>query len=232
MRGLTCAVLAAACALAAVACGDEDDEPETIPQSQLPELEPEDFICTEDDVPATFEYEVLSSGAVSDEEAASFSPEPEQRVVDYQEWGRVDGQFAAFSSEERADEAEEVAYFECAIDRYEDQAGARRALDAIAAALPERAEIALEGRGFVEISVEEIPSPQIGDETAAVSGTALKDGQPFQFFAVIFRRYNMVGYSLSAAPEKFSFVEDAANITALMVRLLDERVEEFEDERD
>ncbi|HET9199495.1 MAG TPA: hypothetical protein VFO84_00780 [Dehalococcoidia bacterium] len=212
-------------------CDPNDDDSEPTPDPRLDiEFEPADLICTEDDIPPSFEYEAVVSGEVDDEEAAAGSADPDERREQFERWGREGGQFAAFSSEQQADEPDEVAYVECGIDRYETIAGAEAAFFTLSRGLEERAQQSLESQGFEEVAFEDIPSPQIGDETAAVSGTASKDGQPFEFFAVTFRRLNMVGYSLSVAPERFSFVEDAANITAQMVKLMDDELEDAEEE--
>ena len=213
------------------ACGDAAGEPEPTPDPRLRiEFEPADLICTEDDIPPSFEYVTLASGEIDDDAAAERSADPAERRDQFERWGREGGQFAAFSSESQADETEEIAYVECGIDRYETIAGAEAAFFTLSRDLEERAELGLEGQGFEEIQFVEIPAPQIGDETAAASGTASKEGQPFAFFAVTFRRLNLVGYSLSAAPERFSFVEDAANITAQMVKLMDDELEEAEED--
>lgn len=190
---------------------------------------PSEFICNEEDVPPAFEYEVLDSGDISAEQAAAGAADPEERLRQYEDWGQVDAQFAAFSSEHLAEEPEGIAYFECGLERYEEIAGARRAFTTLSGALNQRVLQGLEAGGYTEVGFIAIPSPQIGDATEAVSGTALKDGAVFEFFAVTFRRLNMIGYSLSAALEMFSFVEDAANISALMVRLVDEKIEELEE---
>ena len=223
--------LAVAGVLFLAGCDDSDEDPEPIPDPRLDiTFEPADLICTEDDIPPAFEYEVVTSGDLADEEAAAESPEPDERREQFERWGREVGQFAAFSSEGQADEAEEVAYVECGIDRYQTISGAEGAFFTLSRALEERTELGLEDEGFDEVEFVDIPAPQIGDETAAVSGTASKDDQPFEFFAVTFRRLNLIGYSLSAAPERFSFVEDAANITAQMVKLMDEELEEAEED--
>jgi hypothetical protein len=217
--------------LALTGCDQKDEDPEPTPDPRLDiQFEPADLICTEDDVPPAFEYEVIASGDVDDDQAAGRSVEPEQRLEQFERWGRQSGQFAAFSSEEQADEPEEVAYVECGIDRYATIEGAEAAFFTLSRSLEERAELSLEDQGFEEVEFAEIPAPQIGDETAAVSGTASREGHPFEFFAVTFRRLNLLGYSLSAAPERFSFVEDAANITAQMVKLMDDELEAAEEE--
>ena len=171
----------------------------------------------------------LDAGAVSNAEAAEGASNPAAREAEYEEWGRVSGRFASFSSENAADEPEEIAYFECALDRYEDVRGADQAFRVLSDETNEQATAALNAQGFEDVEFSEIPAPQIGDETEVAGGTAVRDDQNFEFFAVTFRRLNMLGYSLSAAPERFSFVEDAANISALMVRLLDEQIEEAEE---
>jgi hypothetical protein len=213
------------------ACGVDGDDPEPTPDPRLEiQFEPADLICREDDVPPAFEYETLKSGSVDDEQAAAASTEPAEREGQFQRWGRETGQFASFSSEAAADAPEEVAYVECGIDRYETIAGAEAAFFTLSRALDDRAERGLTDQGFEDVEFTEIPAPQIGDETAAVSGTASKDDQPFEFFAVTFRRLNLLGYSLSVAPEGFSFVEDAANITAQMVKLMDDQLDDAEEE--
>lgn len=188
-----------------------------------------EFICTEEDVPPAFEYVILDSGEISAEESSSGAPDPAERERQYEDWGRVDAQFAAFSSESLAEEPEGIAYFECGLERYRETTGARRAFTTLSSALEQRVRDGMEAGGYSNLEFLTIPSPQIGDATAAVSGTATKDGAVFEFFAVTFRRLNMIGYSLSAALEMFSFVEDAANIAALMARLVDEKVQEIEE---
>lgn len=208
----------------------EIDPPETRVDVDLlsPAFEPAAFICTEDDVPPAFEYEVLDSGAVDNAEAAA----SEERLEQYEDWGRIDGQFAAYSSEDQAEEPTEISYFECGLERYAHISGARRAFSALSPLLEERALAALDVQGFTEITFDDIRSPQIGDQTSALTGTAVKDDQVFEFFAVTFRRLNFVGYSLSTAAEMFSFVEDAANIAAVMVRLIGETMEEVEEDNE
>jgi hypothetical protein len=230
MRAVVINALALGLILALAACGDDDDDEsdeDPLDELSIPEFEPADHICRLEDIPPAFEYETLSSGPISNEESADhFATDPAERVEQYASWGRESGQLAIFSSEAQAESPAEVAYFECAIDSYRTVEGAERAFSTLRRSLDERTRLSLEAQGFEEITFEDIPSPQIGDETEAVGGAAVKDGANFEFFSILFRHYNMVGYSLSLAPEDFSFVEDAANISALMVRLLDEQVDE------
>lgn len=230
-RVATLLVILLAVAIVVSACGDdgkveiEDPAPEVQPGDEIPAFDPRDYVCTVEDIPAAFPYELMESGETSHEDAAALSPNPEARLDGYGEWGRVTGQRSAFSSEALAETPEQIAYFECALDRYQEEPGARRAFDATADSIQVLSALVLGGQGYGGFEYEEIPAPRIGDETEALSGVAVRGEQIFEWYAVVFRRLNMVGYSITAAPQEFSFVEDAANISALMVTLMDQEIE-------
>ncbi len=228
-------------AVFAIACGGGgagvlDPERDGGPDYQVEGVDPSLF-CPDATVLSSG-LMLSASGIADDVLAAQGAPDPQRRLADYEDWGRVTGYFAQWSyvspsaltqeelaelSEEEAAAARERARQEalanpflaanCAVELYETAQGARQAF---AAQAGEARNPPADTGGFSP-SVSERPDPGIGSES-----TDLVYGYPtFSVFFVNFRARNIIG-SISVIASGDATANYAEMLAESLVRRLDE----------
>jgi hypothetical protein len=225
----------------AVACGGGgagvlDSEGDGGPDYQVAGVDPS-VLCP--DATVLSSGMVLSAAGIADDVlSAQRAPDPQRRLADYEDWGRVTGYFAQWTyvspsaltqeelaelSEEEAAAARERARQEalanpflaanCSVELFEAAEGARQAF---AAQATELRNPPADTAGFTP-EVSERPAPGIGGQSID-----LVYGYPtFSVFVVNFRAHNIIG-SVTVIASGDGTANYAESLAEDLVRRLDE----------
>ena len=158
--------------------------------------------------------------AMSNEEAASEFPDPEQWLKNYDEWGRVGDHYAEFRSEGVTPPvglAIDVAYYGSA-------AGAGSAWAAIRdLVLSDEMVQSLGNRGMAEAVILEVDAEGVGDESVAILMATVSGDVQGGTYVILFHRDGVVGSVTVTAVAGAISVEDAVAVA----KQLDARVQDI-----
>jgi len=204
-------------ALSLSACGGGEKTARTPDDAELREM----VMITSEGLP--WPASLAGDKAMSNEEAASEFPDPEQWLKNYYEWGRVGDHYAEFRSE--AEVTPPVA-LGIDVECYSSAGGAGSAWAAVRDfVLSDEMLQVLENKGMAGAAVREVDAEEVGDESVAVLMAVSSGGVEGETFVVLFRRGGVVASATVSAEVGGVSVDDAVTVA----RQLDARIQDILD---
>lgn len=212
MRFFWFVCVAAVLTLSLSACGG--NAANTIDDADLREM----VILTSEGLP--WPISLAEDKAISNEEAASDFPDPEQWRRNYEEWGREGDHYAEFRSE--AGITPQVG-ISVDVEYYSSAAGAVSAWAAIRdLVLSDEMVQSLKDKGMAEAATIEVDAEKVGDESVAVFMATISGNVQGGTYVILFHRDGIVGSVTVTAIAGAISVEDSVAVASQ----LDARVQD------
>jgi hypothetical protein len=157
--------------------------------------------------------------AMSNEEAASQFPDPQQWLKNYDEWGRVGDHYAEF----RSQGVTPPVGISVDAEYYSSATGAGSAWAAIRdLTLSDEMAQSLKDKGMTEAAISEVGAESVGDESAAIFMGTISGNVEGGTYVILFHRDGIVGSVTVSAVAGAISVEDAVAVA----KELDARIQD------